>query len=121
MLRCKKSTCFVIYRSPATSPIDLHLFSFQGNENSVYIHVALLLAAALTSQTDIRVIPFLSLELPFKKRGHPYQTDFIITKQQTSTSTSEKATGSDPGPDVVVFKKSFPIMMLEVKTSIFTK
>ena len=59
------------------------MFSFQANEHSVCIHVALLLAAALCNQVDLRVVPFLNLEVPLKRKGPSYQADFVITRQYT--------------------------------------
>ena len=54
------------------------MFSFQANEHSVCIHVAL--QHCMRNQADLRVVPFLSLELPLKKKGPSYQTNFVVTR-----------------------------------------
>lgn len=85
--------------------------------------------------------PFHNMDIPIKKRGQPYQMDFLIVedeKQQQSaiselpitrdreTSTSEasisEASTSEASiskaPNILIFKKNFPLMVIEVKASV---
>ena len=38
----------------------------------------MLLSTALVNHQELKVVPFLDLDLRIKKRGPPYQTDFLI-------------------------------------------
>ena len=88
--------------------MDTWILAFQQNEHSVHIHVTLILSTALQKIQDpsLKVVPFLNLNLPFKKKGPPYQADFVVTKDPTPTINKE----STGGPDIVVFKKAIPII-----------
>lgn len=68
-----------------------------------------LLYAALKENNEMKLIPFQNVNIPYKKRGPPYQTDFISTKEEPVTV---------PGPSMVILRKSIPQMIIEVKMSV---
>ena len=41
-----------------------------------------------------------------------------LTSNKAATNEAGDETTSDGGPDIVIYKKSVPIMILEVKTSV---
>ena len=93
---------------------NLGIFSFQRNENSVQVRVALLLYMAFGNSKNVTVAPSLDIELPFKKRGPPYQSDFVImTKEQTPTEASKPSSSSTTG--MVLYQSNVPAMIIEVK------
>ena len=54
----------------------------------MHAYVALLLSAASSNQANYRVIPYISLELPFKRKGHLYQADYIITATEQELAST---------------------------------
>ena len=78
---------FLIYRS---QPSELacssytsmfSFFEFQRNENSVSLRIAMLLYLAFLN-ASFKLIPFFSVDIPFKKKGPAYQTDYILTNTE---------------------------------------
>ena len=78
------------------------IFAFQPTEGSVSVYVALLLFTALKGH-DVKILPYVNLDVPFKKKGHPYQSDFIIF---------------DVPANVLITKFDNPIMLVEIKKGI---
>ena len=64
-----------------------NLFVFQPNENSKSIYVALLLCAALKGH-NVKIISFLNVDIPFKKKGQQYQTDYIVFQNHKPSTES---------------------------------
>ena len=75
------------------------------------MHVALLLFMGFGRRQEIKIVPSLDIELPFKKKGHPFQCDFVIRRK-----ISEESPGSSTG--IVIHRKSVPVMIIEVKAVI---
>ena len=85
----------IFYDRSAVNLLNLGIFSFQRNENSVQVCVALLLYMAFGNSKNVTIAPSLDIELPFKKRGPPYQSDFVVmTKEQTPAEASEPSSSS---------------------------
>ena len=87
------------------------MFKVLPNEGSVMVHVALLLFLSLRGIKEVKIIPSFPIEIPEKKKGPPYQTDFLI-----------KSDHSYSGVDFVLLKENIhdniPIMLIEVKSSV---
>ena len=71
---------------------------------------------ALHNCEELTVVPSLTIELPFKKKGPSYRSDFVIMTEQSESAKMEQS-GSN-NPDSVIFKEALPIMIIEVKTTI---
>lgn len=62
---------------------------------------------------NLTIKPFMNLDLPYKKKGQPYQADFVIYRQ------CEPPTDEPPTEvNMVVFNKTTPIMVIEAKPGI---
>ena len=111
-------------RSMPVNPLpDLNLFSFQGNKNSTHIHVALLLFSAFNEYGDIKIVPAFDIQLLFKRRVLTIKLtdENLATEQSQQTATIATEQSQQCGLRMVLYQRSKIKMIIEVKTSTFTK
>lgn len=118
-----------INRSVVTLP-NLSMFTFQQNEISVQVQVALL---AFSHHDNISVTLSLEIELWVKKIGPAYHPDHVIINEQSELSSTDAknlftgadarnisnstdARGSCMGTGMLVYQLKTPVMVIVVKT-----
>ena len=94
------------------------VFNFQQNEKSTHIHVAFLLYATLKDIKYVHIVPSLDIEIPFTKKGLPYNTDFVIFRKVEQLQREEQPSEAGPSIGLVVYHNSFPIIVIEIKAGI---
>lgn len=82
-----------------------------------------MLSCVLQKFERYKVIPFYNLQIPaIRKRGHPYQTDFVIRTSSSNSDDEEvEELCASTGTNVTTVKSgSNIIMVIEVKKSVAT-
>ena len=77
----------------------------------------MLLYLALSTH-NIKVVPYLNLQIPIKKKGPPYQTDYIVASpgpKPTPTDLNDENTSKD---FFSVLKGGKLLMIIEVKKTV---
>ena len=93
------------------------LFTFQPNESSVSIHVAFLLCAALKGYC-MKVFPYVNIDVPIKKKDHPYQTDFLICDFSQHKKSEQPVESIKLPCSMLIQKLGQSVMVIEVKRSV---
>ena len=80
------------------------------------MHVAFLLHGAFKGHKNISICPSLDLDIPIKKKGPAYNSDFVIFKTTPQPTSNACDAGGSVG--LVVYQSSRPIIVVEVKATV---